>query len=108
MSIKTITFRLLAGSALLLTLLLVLFAVTLPIIHRWGETVALPRLDNTYGILALVLGRGFHGLVGLLPMLVGAAYGTRLAAQFPADEVAKLRTSGRISRYLGTAVYCAD
>ncbi len=30
-----------------------------------GPTVDLPRLDSTYGILAFVLGRGFHALVGL-------------------------------------------
>lgn len=73
---------------------------------RWGvagPTVDLPRLDNLYGVLALVLGRGFHGVVGLLPMLVGAAYGTRLAARFSAGEPRKPQASRRVSRYLGTA-----
>ena len=28
---------------------------------------------STYGVLALVVGRGFHGLVGVLPMVLGAA-----------------------------------
>lgn len=30
------------------------------------------RLDNSYGLLALIMGRGFHALVGLLPMVLGA------------------------------------
>lgn len=44
-----------------------------------GPTVGAIRLDGTFGILALILGRGFHGLVGLLPMLLGAAFGLRVA-----------------------------
>lgn len=43
-----------------------------------GPTVDRPRF-STYGIVALVVGRGFHGLVGLLPMVLGAAVGTALA-----------------------------
>ena len=37
------------------------------------------RLDNTYGLLALIVGRGFHGLVSLLPMVLGAGLGVFLA-----------------------------
>jgi hypothetical protein len=37
------------------------------------------RLDNSYGLLALIMGRGFHGLVGLLPMVLGAGLGLFLA-----------------------------
>ncbi|MFZ0548494.1 MAG: alpha/beta fold hydrolase [Candidatus Promineifilaceae bacterium] len=33
------------------------------------------RLDNSYGLMALVMGRGFHGLVGLMPMVLGAGIG---------------------------------
>jgi hypothetical protein len=33
------------------------------------------RLDNSYGLLALIMGRGFHGLVGLLPMVLGTGLG---------------------------------
>ncbi len=44
-----------------------------------GPTVGAIRLDGTFGILALILGRGFHGLVGLLPMLIAAEFGLRLA-----------------------------
>jgi len=37
------------------------------------------RLDTSYGLLALIMGRGFHGLVGLLPMILGAGLGVLLA-----------------------------
>ena len=38
-----------------------------------------PRFDMTYGIVAIVLGRGFIFLVGIIPMMVGVPYGTALA-----------------------------
>ncbi len=44
-----------------------------------GPTVGAIRLDETFGILALILGRGFHGLLGLLPMLITAELGVRWA-----------------------------
>lgn len=40
MTLKDAAIRLLGGLALLLTLLVLLFALTLPIIHRWGATNA--------------------------------------------------------------------
>ncbi|MFA5569319.1 MAG: alpha/beta hydrolase [Trueperaceae bacterium] len=49
---------------------------------RWGAvgpTVDAPRLDSSYGILALLLGRGFHALIALLPMVIGAGFGLTLA-----------------------------
>ena len=65
--------------ALLLAPLAYMIAVELA--HRGvaGPTVGAIRLDGTFGILALILGRGFHGLVGLLPMLFAAEFGLRLA-----------------------------
>jgi proline iminopeptidase len=44
-----------------------------------GPTVDAPRFEGIYSILALVVGRGFHGLVGLLPIAIGAVYGAALA-----------------------------
>ena len=38
-----------------------------------GPTVDRIHLSSTYGILAFAVGRGFHGLVALVPMLLGAA-----------------------------------
>jgi proline iminopeptidase len=44
---------------------------------RWawlgGPTVDAPQLDTSYGILALLLGRGFFFLVCIVPMLLGVA-----------------------------------
>ena len=49
-----------------------------------GATVGAVRLDNTFGILALITGRGFHGLVGILPMLLGVGIGVILAGRLAA------------------------
>jgi len=43
-----------------------------------GPTVDRPVL-TTYGLIALVVGRGVHGVLALLPMVVGVAYGALLA-----------------------------
>lgn len=40
-----------------------------------GPTVDGIHLTSTYGILAFIVGRGFHGLLTLLPMLLGASLG---------------------------------
>jgi pimeloyl-ACP methyl ester carboxylesterase len=65
--------------ALLLAPLAYVIAVELAQRGAAGPTVGPIRLDQTFGILALILGRGFHGLVALLPMLFGADLGVRLA-----------------------------
>lgn len=44
-----------------------------------GPTVDAIRLDGFYGLLALVVGRGFDVLVIALPMVVGAFWGAALA-----------------------------
>lgn len=44
-----------------------------------GPTVDAIQLSNTYGIIAFVVGRGFTGLLTVLPMLIGAVYGAGLA-----------------------------
>jgi pimeloyl-ACP methyl ester carboxylesterase len=57
---------------------------------RWGAvgpSVDLPRFDSTYGILALILGRGFHTLVGLLPMMLGVGFGLTLARYLSGTSV---------------------
>jgi pimeloyl-ACP methyl ester carboxylesterase len=47
-------------------------AIELGRLDASGPTVDAIRLDGAFAILALILGRGFHGLVGLLPMVLGA------------------------------------
>lgn len=44
-----------------------------------GPTVDGIHLGSTYGIMALVVGRGVHGLLTLVPMVLGAALGAALA-----------------------------
>jgi proline iminopeptidase len=61
--------------ALLVAPLLYAVAYELGRLGAVGPTVDLPRLDEVYGILALALGRGFHGLLALLPMALGASLG---------------------------------
>ena len=39
-----------------------------------GPTVDAPHL-STYGVFAFVVGRGFHALLSLLSMALGAAWG---------------------------------
>ncbi|MBK8905290.1 MAG: alpha/beta fold hydrolase [Anaerolineaceae bacterium] len=57
-----------------------------------GPTVDAIRVDNTFSILAFILGRGFHGLVGLLPMVLGVEIGV-LAGD--ASLRSRRRTVGR-------------
>jgi pimeloyl-ACP methyl ester carboxylesterase len=70
-----------------------------------GPTVDAPRLDEVYGILALVLGRGFHGLLAFIPMTLGASLG---AAAWRRQARGPERTSAgparRIARRLPWAV----
>jgi len=64
-----------------------------------GPTVDAPAA-STYGIFALVVGRGYHGLVALTPMVLGAALGVGMArrrAAAAAGEPAS-RTGGQYVR----------
>lgn len=54
-------------------------AVELARINVVGPTVDRPELTTFFGLLTLVLGRGFHALVQLVPMVLGAAAGAGLA-----------------------------
>lgn len=56
-----------------------------------GPTVDRPAF-STYGLLALAVGRGFHGLVSWAPMLLGAAFGAGAARTVEAASAA--RSSG--------------
>jgi pimeloyl-ACP methyl ester carboxylesterase len=44
-----------------------------------GPTVDGIHLGSTYGVMAFAIGRGVHGVLALLPMLLGAALGAALA-----------------------------
>lgn len=44
-----------------------------------GPTVDALHLSSEYGLIAFVVGRGFHGAVVVFPMVVGAAFGAGIA-----------------------------
>lgn len=44
-----------------------------------GASLGPIRLDTPYGIIALVVGRGFHGLLAIVPMVLGTTIGADLA-----------------------------
>ena len=46
-----------------------------------GPTVDAINLSGMYGIFALVLGRGVHGLLVLAPLVLGSVYGVWLAGR---------------------------
>jgi proline iminopeptidase len=73
--------------AMVLAPLAHVIAIEITRYDAFGPTVDLPRLDEPYGVLALVLGRGFHSLVGLVPMLLGASLGAALAKGRPARRL---------------------
>ncbi len=63
------------------------------------------RFDNVYGIAAFVAGRGFHGLLALLPMAVGVSIGVALARR--SRGLALLPTGVLTLAVLGLAVLVA-
>jgi proline iminopeptidase len=50
-----------------------------------GPTVGTLRLNEVYGVLAFILGRGLYALVALVPMLIGAYLGVVIANAFRVD-----------------------
>ncbi|HEX6306037.1 MAG TPA: alpha/beta hydrolase [Anaerolineales bacterium] len=64
---------------LLLAPLAHILAIEITRLGTAGPTIDAIRLDSPYGILALILGRGFHGLVGILPMVIGSGLGSALS-----------------------------
>lgn len=61
-------------------------AIEIGQLNTVGPTVGPIRLGSPFGILALLLGRGFHGLVSLLPMVLGISLGTMLARRWAHDS----------------------
>lgn len=74
------------------------FAVVLELVRldTDGPTVDGFHL-STYGLIAFVTGRGFHALLSLLPLLLGACLGAGAARVLDQDE----RTPGRRAALLG-------
>jgi proline iminopeptidase len=78
----------------------VLFAATVELVRIGfaGPTVDAPH-ESALGVLALLVGRGVHGLLALLPLFVGAAYGAGFARRRAGSG-----GGGRFRRYTGRVV----
>ncbi len=63
-----------------------------------GPSVDFPDVSTDIGLYVALLGRGFHGLVQLLPMMVGAAAGAALARRMRGTEEAA-RDWRRLARW---------
>jgi len=97
----TITVSLLVGGAAGLATrsrwsMLLVPAVFVLVFELVRSRAAGPTVDglhfSTYGIMAFVVGRGVHGLLALVPMVLGAALGAGLARRLGAEQV---RAHGR-------------
>lgn len=83
-----------------------MLAVEVGRVHIIGPTVDGLRLDEAFGILALIFGRGFHGLVGVFPIVLGAYWGwavrrSRTAPQTPLMQVIRAGNRGAIAATVG-------
>ncbi|OPY29292.1 MAG: Alpha/beta hydrolase family protein [Methanocella sp. PtaU1.Bin125] len=72
-----------------------------------GPTVGAIRLDETFGIIALVVGRGVYFLFGLLPMALGASLGATLARRMSGASAPAKDTAARLAKYGSAAVVVA-
>jgi proline iminopeptidase len=88
-----------------LTLVAYIASFELGCTNAVGPTVDAIRLDNTFGIIALILGRGLHGLLLGVPLVlgckVGRALATRLTASVPSGPFRRRRWTGGDAALLG-------
>ncbi|MDD7939621.1 alpha/beta hydrolase [Actinomycetospora lutea] len=74
--------------AMLLAPVVFALAVELGRVGVVGPTVDRPEISTFFGVLTLVLGRGFHALVQLVPMVLGAAVGAGIARRHAGSPAA--------------------
>ena len=72
-----------------------------------GPTVDTIQPGSLVGVLAFVVGRGVHGLLVLLPMMVGAVYGVELATRRRRSTAAAMGVAGWIVTGLLTLALAA-
>ncbi|MBE2221361.1 MAG: alpha/beta hydrolase [Anaerolineae bacterium] len=84
----------------------VVYILTFELVRSNGivPTIGAIRLDNSYGILALLMGRGFHGLVALLPLILGSGLGVLLARYHAHETGSSIRTGLQVVPLLILAV----
>jgi len=73
--------------AMLLATIAYMIAIEIGRLNIVGPTVDAIRLNEPFGILALILGRGFQGLVGVLPMILGVHWGIAIARSLSGNLV---------------------
>jgi len=78
--------------AMLLATIAYAIAIEIGRLNIIGPTVDAIRLNEPFGILALILGRGFHGLVGILPMILGVQWGIAIARSLSGKLVPKINS----------------
>jgi pimeloyl-ACP methyl ester carboxylesterase len=69
-----------------------------------GPTVDAPRLDDSFGILAFLTGRGFYFIVVLLPMILGASLGAWQGRKLSGRAPARASLPRTIARWIPTAL----
>lgn len=69
-----------------------------------GPTVDAIQLDSIYGVIALLTGRLFHGLLALLPILLGARLGVAMAKSLGYQAAAGLGFGSWLFSGLGILV----
>jgi pimeloyl-ACP methyl ester carboxylesterase len=68
-----------------------------------APSVAGIHLDTPAGVMAFVTGRGFHGLVSIVPMMIGAVYGAGIRRHRAVEED-RGPTDTRLGRYTRRSV----
>ena len=91
--VGTLTGRLVGRWAALLAPLLFALAFELVRIGADGPTVDRPIFGGIYAVLAFVVGRGFDGLVMLVPMILGAFWGAAWRRRVLAPSMVDQRAS---------------
>ncbi len=69
-----------------------------------GTTVDAIRLDNTFGIFALIFGRGFYALLAILPMSLGASFGAEIARRLSGQAVRSASRLREVARWTPAAI----
>ncbi|HEX6302450.1 MAG TPA: alpha/beta fold hydrolase [Acidimicrobiia bacterium] len=72
-----------------------------------GPTVDAINLGSFYGIVAFVLGRVVHGILVLLPMILGAGLGVALAGRFGNEAAGTMGITGWVLSGLTTVALAA-
>jgi pimeloyl-ACP methyl ester carboxylesterase len=84
--------------AMLATPVLFTVAFELGRVDAVGPSVDRPRLGLTVGVLVFLLGRVFAGVIMLVPMVVGAAYGAGFARRTAGRDASTPGTLARVAR----------